>query len=282
MTDTSLDLEVLDFYNEGYEQDRLTAPHRAIEFWRTMDILARHLPVAPVTVYDIGGGPGRYALALAAAGYDVHLLDPVTLHTDQAAAASKASDHPLASVRRGDARALPYETHSGDAVLLLGPLYHLTTASGRARVWSEAARVLKPGGTVIAVGASRYYTVWQMLSQDLLALPGAEATVAEHLATGQHRNPGRDFERLWTTAYLHTPDELASEAQTAGLTVQALLAVEGPAKLLPDLATQMTDERGRERVLAAIRRTEAEPSVLGLSSHILVVADTGAAAEERV
>ncbi|MFE5709679.1 hypothetical protein ACFQ7J_02460 [Streptomyces sp. NPDC056501] len=36
----------------------------------------------------------------------------------------------------------------------------------------------------------------------------------------------------------------------------------------------MTDVPGRERVLAAVRRTEAERSVLGLSSHILVVAHT--------
>ncbi|MFE5709678.1 methyltransferase domain-containing protein [Streptomyces sp. NPDC056501] len=216
MTDTSLDPEILAFYNEGYEQDRLAAPRRAIEYLRTMDILVRYLPAAPATVYDVGGGPGRYALALAALGHQVHLLDPVPLHTEQAVAASNESD-PLASVRLGDARALPYATHSADAVLLLGPLYHLTTSSGRARAWAEATRVLKPGGTVIAVGASRFYTAWQMLSQDLLAVPGAEDAVAEHLATGQHRNPGRDFERLWTTAYFHTPEELAGEAADAGL-----------------------------------------------------------------
>ncbi|MFH8626030.1 methyltransferase domain-containing protein [Streptomyces vietnamensis] len=272
MTDTSLDPEILAFYNEGYEQDRLAAPHRAIEYLRTMDILGRHLPSAPSTVYDVGGGPGRYALALAALGHQVHLLDPVPLHTEQALTASKENAHPLASVRLGDARALPYETHSADAVLLLGPLYHLTTATGRARAWAEAVRVLKPGGTVIAVGASRFYTAWQMLSQDLLALPGAEEAIVEHLATGQHRNPGRDFERLWTTAYFHTPEELAGEAEDAGLTVRVLLAVEGPAKLLPNLGEQMADAEGRERVLAAVRRTEAERSVLGLSSHVLVVA----------
>ncbi|MFC5958390.1 hypothetical protein ACFP51_29280 [Streptomyces pratens] len=58
-----------------------------------------------------------------------------------------------------------------------------------------------------------------------------------------------------------------------------MLAVEGPAKLLPHLAGQMATETGRERVLAAVRRTEAEPSVLGLSSHVLVVADTPAQGE---
>ncbi|MFJ3310319.1 methyltransferase domain-containing protein [Streptomyces sp. NPDC086549] len=281
MTEPSLAPEILDYYNAGHEQDRLTAPHRLIEYWRTLDILQRHLPTPPATIYDVGGGPGRYALDLAALGHHVHLLDPVPLHTEQARAASAAAEQPLAGVRLGDARALPYETDSADAVLLLGPLYHLTTAEDRHRAWAEAARVLRPGGTVIGVGASRYYTAWQVLSQDLLGLPGAESVIAEHLATGQHRNPGRDFERLWTTAYLHTPHELADEARTAGLGVRVLLAVEGPAKLLPNLAEQMTTTRGRDRVLAAIRRMEAEPSVLGLSSHILVVAGTASGTPGR-
>ncbi|MFH8257741.1 class I SAM-dependent methyltransferase [Streptomyces roseolus] len=273
MADTPLDPDIRAFYDRGLEQDRLTAPHRAIEYWRTMDILTRHLPQPPATVYDIGGGPGRYALALAAAGHHVHLLDPVPLHTDQALTASQKAEHPLASVRVGDARALPYATHSADAVLLLGPLYHLTTGADRARAWAEAARVTRPGGTIAAVGASRYYTVWQMLSQDLLTLPGAEAATVGHLDSGQHRNETGD-ERLWTTAYFHTPDELAAEAEAAGLNVQALLAVEGPAKLLPNLAGQMATDAGRARVVAAIRRTESEPSILGMSSHNIVIATT--------
>ncbi|MGG8410495.1 class I SAM-dependent methyltransferase [Streptomyces sp. 12297] len=272
MTGNSLDPEILAFYNEGREQDRLAAPHRAIEYWRTMDILLRHLPAAPATVYDVGGGPGRYALDLAALGYTVHLLDPVPLHAEQAAAASSTASRPLAGVQVGDARMLPYATDSADAVLLLGPLYHLTDEADRRRAWAQAQRVVRPGGTVIAVGASRFYTAWQLLSQDILALPGSEDLVEEHLSTGQHRNPGRDFERLWTTAYFHAPDELVGEAQDAGLTVRALLAVEGPAKLL-DLGELMGTQAQRERILAAIRRTEAEASVLGMSSHVLVVAD---------
>lgn len=38
--------------------------------------LADHLPAPPATILDAGGGPGRYAVALAAAGHPVTLLDP--------------------------------------------------------------------------------------------------------------------------------------------------------------------------------------------------------------
>jgi hypothetical protein len=56
----------------------------------------------------------------------VHLLDPVPKHVEQARTASaRQPEYPLASAEVGDARRLPHADASADAVLLLGPLYHL-------------------------------------------------------------------------------------------------------------------------------------------------------------
>uniref|UniRef100_UPI003F49428C class I SAM-dependent methyltransferase n=1 Tax=Streptomyces sp. CA-136453 TaxID=3240050 RepID=UPI003F49428C len=269
-----IDNEILRYYNEGQEQERLRDPRRAIEFLRTLDILTRFLPPAPARVLDVGGGPGIYALALAEAGYDVTLIDPIPLHLQQATAASRESEHPLHDVHHGDARALPVADGHFDAVLLLGPLYHLVEDTDRRQAWKEAGRAARPGGLIAAAAVSRYYTTWEMLSKNKLDLPGAEDLVAAHVESGQHRNPERDFERLFTTAYLHAPQELADEATAAGHTVQALLAVEGPAKLLPDLADRINDDAHREQLLRALRRLEAEPSVLGCSEHVLALATT--------
>ncbi|WP_329321614.1 class I SAM-dependent methyltransferase [Streptomyces sp. NBC_01262] len=267
-----LDPDIARYYAQGMEKDRLADPRRSIEYLRTMDILGRYLPQAPATVLDVGGGPGRYALALAATGYDVTLLDPVALHVQQAREASKSAARPLARADVGDARHLTLPDGSADAVLLLGPLYHLVEASDRQQAWREALRVVRDGGVVVAAGVCRYYTTWEMLSKGKLDLPGAEAAVHAHVTTGQHRNPDHDFERLFTTAYLHDPHELAAEATTAGLTVQALLPVEGPTKLLPDLAARLQDQAGRDQVMRALQRLEDQPSVLGTSEHVLVVA----------
>src|SRR5205807_7475818 len=80
---------------------------------------------------------------LAARGYTVHLLDPVPLHLDQARARSAAQPHaPLASVGQGDARRLDLPAEQVDAVVLLGPLYHLTERTDRIRALNEAFRVL--------------------------------------------------------------------------------------------------------------------------------------------
>ena len=62
------------------------------------------------------------------------------------------------------------------------------------------------------------------------------------------------------------------EVGEAGLRLEAVLAIEGPGGVLPDLAERLTDPARRRRLLAAIRRVEAEPSLLGASSHLLAVA----------
>ncbi|MEV7279733.1 class I SAM-dependent methyltransferase [Streptomyces sp. NPDC093111] len=265
-----IDPEVLDFYNLGLEQERLQDPRRSVELRRTLDILARHLPQPPATVLDIGGGPGAYALPLTQEGYRVTLIDPVPLHIEQANRASARQDRALHRALQGDARCLPVEEQH-DAVLLLGPLYHLTSEEDRARAWQEAHRCLRPGGVVIAVAVSRFYAGWQALAANYMPLPGVAEGLANQMATGEYRNPSGD-ERLWTTAYFHTPDELAAEARAAGLTVRSLIAVEGPAKLLGDIADRMADPERRQHVLDVQRQIEEERSILGMSQHIVVVA----------
>ncbi|MBU8857715.1 MULTISPECIES: class I SAM-dependent methyltransferase [unclassified Micromonospora] len=267
---TSINPEILAFYSHGAEQARLADPRRRVEYLRTRDILTRHLPRTG-TVADVGGGPGAYALALAADGYRVHLVDPVPLHLQQAATASAHAEAPLTSILRADARQLPLRSGSCDAVLLLGPLYHLTDAADRAHAWTEAHRVLVPGGVLAAAATSRFYTTWEYLAKNLYDDPAVETMLARHLHDGQHRNPTGD-RRLFTTGYFHTPDGLAAEATTADLRPHALLTVEGAAKLLPDLAERLRDPPRRDLLLRAIRRVEAEPSLLGMSEHILLIA----------
>ncbi|MET7848490.1 hypothetical protein ABZT48_09620 [Streptomyces avermitilis] len=58
----------------------------------------------------------------------------------------------------------------------------------------------------------------------------------------------------------------------AGLQVRALLAVEGPAELLANLGELLQDEVRCEEVMGVPQQMEAQPSVLGTSAHVPVVA----------
>jgi SAM-dependent methyltransferase len=265
-----LPAEALAHYGTGYERERLAEGMSRLESARSQALLRRYLPPAPAVVLDIGGGPGAYATWLAREGYRVHLLDAVPLHVEQAREASaRQPDAPFAA-EVGDARDLPYGDRTTDAVLLFGPLYHLTDRDDRLRALSEVGRVLRPGGVFLAAAISRFASLVDGLKHGFLGDPAFRQILAHDLEDGQHRNPD-DRPYYFTTAFFHHPRELSQEISDAGLELEALLAVEGPAMILPDLDAWWQDEERRIQLLALIARVEAEPSLLGVSPHLMAI-----------
>ena len=258
--------EILSHYGEGVEQPRLLGGTSRLEFARTQLILSRFLPRPPARILDIGGGPGAYAWWLTDQGYMVHLVDAVPLHVEQARAAANGY-----TVALGDARSLHEPDASADAVLLLGPLYHLTERADRLRALAEAGRVLRPGGHLFVAAISRFASLLDGLRAYRLDDSAFMRIVERDLREGQHRNPENKPE-WFTTAYLHHPDELVREVRDAGLILADLLAVEGPGWLLPEFDARWRDDGRRQELLEAIGRIEREPSMLGVSAHFLAVA----------
>ena len=268
----TFDPDIEAYYRLGLERGRLREGVGELEFVRTRELLGRFLPRPPAIVVDVGGGAGVYAVPLAAEGYEMHLLDPVSLHVEQALTAARTEGTALAGAVVGDARRLPYPDASAHAVLLLGPLYHLTERADRLTALREARRVLRAGGVLLAAAVSRFASTFDGLAREFLVNQGFEEIVERDVHDGQHRNPEPDARPEWfTTAYFHRPDELKHELEEAGLDVEAVLAVEGPAAFRPQLDAWLTDRTRKEILLRAIGRVEAEPSVLGASAHLLAV-----------
>ena len=163
---------------------------------------------------------------------------------------------------------LTQDDSSCDAVLMLGPLYHITERDERVRALAEVKRVLQPGGVVAAAAISRFASLLDGLVNEWLGDPAFDAIVERDLAEGQHRNPTNHSE-WFTTAYFHHPDELRAEVEDAGLEFEALFGIEGPGWLLWE---QWGEPRGRENILRVARAVEQEQSLMGASSHLLVVA----------
>jgi len=133
-----IDNTIKDYYNKGLEQDRLTDEVGNLERIRTWDILHRYLPKPPTVILDIGGAAGAYAFDLASEGYQIHLVDPVKLHIDQAIRTNETVSHPLKEIILGDARNLTYDDEFAEVILYFGPLYHLTTKKERIKALNEA------------------------------------------------------------------------------------------------------------------------------------------------
>ena len=253
--------EIRDHYGQGVERDRLAGGTSRIELARTQELLGRVLPPPPAAVLDVGGGPGVYAAWLAELGYRVHLVDPVPLHVEQ------ATHRGGFTAALGDARRLEDADASYDAVLLLGPLYHLTERADRVRALTDAGRVARPGAPIAAAAISRFASLLDGLVHDRLADPAFRAIVERDLAEGQHRNPDGRVE-WFTTAFFHHPDELHGEVADAGLELEGIYGLEGPGWLLPRL---WDEPERREEVLFAARAVESEPALAGLSAHLLAI-----------
>ena len=266
----ALDPDVAGYYERAPEEHRLTEGAGKLEFARTQELVARLAPAPPAVVLDVGGGSGPYAAWLAARGYEVHLVDAVPRLVEQARQLSASAARPIASCRVGDARALDRPDRSVDMVLLLGPLYHLPEAADRGRALAEAARVLRPGGLLVAAVISRFASALDGLTRSLLGDADFSGVIERDLATGQHRNPGTRLD-WFTTAYFHHPDEIAHEVEAAGFALEGVFGIEGPIWLLADLDRRWSDAAERQRLLRLARTLEREPTLLGASAHLLAV-----------
>jgi ubiquinone/menaquinone biosynthesis C-methylase UbiE len=267
----ALDPAIADYYQRTAEETRLDVGPFQLERLRTRELIERHASPPPATVLDVGGAAGAYAFWLAERGYEVHLVDAAARLVEEARRRNAQTKRPLASCRVGDARQLPFEDASADVVLLLGPLYHLTDAKDRARALSEAARVLVPRGVLFVAGISRCASALDGLARELFQDQRFAAIVERDLRDGQHRN---ETERLdfFTTAFFHRPEDLRAEVTAAGVKLEGLYGIEGPGWLLSDLAERWANPRRREDVLRVARMLESEPSVAGISAHLLAVA----------
>ena len=265
------DEEILKYYNKGNERERLDDGLSQIEKVRTLDILERYIPKTASSIVDIGGGTGVYSFLLSEKGFDVHLLDAIPLHINQAKEINKSSKHPLKSLQVGDARNLPFEDNFADIVLLFGPMYHLIKKGDRLKTLEEAFRILKTGGMIFSVGISKFASLLDGFKKDFILDEGFRKIANEDLRTSQHRNP-TNKEHYFTTAFFHDPNELLIEHIEVGFNQLELLAIEGPLGLLENIINYVSDQQNLEIFLDYAKKIEKETSLIGASSHIMVIA----------
>jgi ubiquinone/menaquinone biosynthesis C-methylase UbiE len=161
-------------YDAGVEVEynRLTeTPLREAEYQLIIELLDEYIPSGSVVI-DIGSGPGRYAEHLMKRNCKVGLID-------LSAKSLKAFSDRMGSTCNPDntifnrvscATQLNWvDDSTADAILLMGPLYHLVSDEHRNLTLAHCKRILKPHGLLFTVFLSPF-----LVSNNGLEIGGKE------------------------------------------------------------------------------------------------------------
>ena len=277
----TIDNNVLAYYEAGREYNRLRKNIGLIEFERTKELLLENLPKPPAVIYDVGGAYGEYSWWLASLGYEVHLFDlsetnirmSKELGREYIGACLKASEV-------CDARSVPRGNKSADAVLLMGPLYHITDYNERIFAIKESCRMLKDDGVLFAAGLTPFsvllhnITVYSPDGENKnteLENPEFIAMVERELNDGNHINPdGKVYSGLGTS-HLHTAKALKSELCEGGFSKSVVHGVMGGAWLANNIDELWNSEKSKNALMNTVRLLDTHEEIIGLSGHLLAI-----------
>lgn len=256
------------YYGSFDENNRLHADGSGrLEYEMTLGILRKHLPER-ARILDLGGATGVYSFPLAEMGHEVYLADLSEDLIDEAR--EKNADGRLKSCDVVNAIDLGlYADGFFDAVLLLGPLYHLTERKERERCLSEVNRVLKPGGTVIAAFiphlagsiaiVDRYLRSPEQVSVDNLC---------EVFKTGRFHNAS---DVGFQEGYYPTAAEVEALFSAQGFLKRKIRSVRGFGYEKEDAIYSITDASMFGKIMEMIEETAGESAIIETCGHAAYV-----------
>jgi S-adenosylmethionine-dependent methyltransferase len=222
----ALERAVQALYGSDPEREWVRMEHHRTEFASTCRALRAHLPPPPARILDCGGGPGRYAITLTKLGYEVTLFDLSPELLTLARRRAGEAEMQLAATDQGTATDLSrYPDAHFDAVLLMGPLYHLLNEADRRAALAEAYRVVKPGGPVFAAFIARYAAHIDAIA-DYPDIAFEHSDEYDQIAATGLLPPPCDGSVAFTAHFAH-PSEVRPLCVSVDLEVDQVLAVEG-------------------------------------------------------
>ena len=269
------DSKIRAYYAESEEREwlRLADGEGLVEFAITTHALAEHLPKSG-RVLDIGGGPGRYAIWLAQRGYQVVLADlsPNLLDIARAEISKAGLEARIEAFVEADARDLNrWPDDAFDAVLSLGPFYHLPELDDRHAAAREMARVLRPSGLAFVAFMPRYTFLRRTLAiADERQHLESPDWVTQLMSDGRFDNdrPGR-----FNAGYGAHPTEIEPFLTGHGFKSVALLATESVASGLGEQISELanTSPHTYRAALDLMIQAASDRSIHGTSGHLLYV-----------
>ena len=263
---------IAETYNQDPQREwsRLVRdPYHTLEFRVTWHYLQKYLPPTG-KVLDGGGGPGRYALELCRAGYQVNLFDLsarlLEVARDKFRMEPEIVQRRLLESVEGDIRDLSYypDSHFDVVLCLGGPLTHISEKAGREQAFAELVRVTRPGG-IIAVAVVRYLAVLRTIMEqftDELVIPSFQTLLDEGDTTGPTNT-------IW---HFYRAAELRQQAEAHGLITLEMAGCQGLSTGMIAATNALAQDQAKwQRWLDLVVDTANDPALVDLAEHILYI-----------
>jgi 2-polyprenyl-3-methyl-5-hydroxy-6-metoxy-1,4-benzoquinol methylase len=254
------------YYNKRAEDEWQRLERHRMEFSLSSRLLEERLPTGG-RILDCGGGSGRYSLWLAERGYQVTLFDLSSSCLDRAKV--EASNRNLELIYEcGSATDLSrFPNDTFDAVLLMGPLYHLMELRERQQSVAEAARVLRRPGLLAAAFITRTAAlrfVAKQWSERILDLYEPMLHLSEQGFSEAF--PPADDDHFH--AYFSHPTEVEPLLKAGGLKPTGTFAVEGFVSMIDDQLNTLEGPQWSAWVDLNLKWA-GDPSLFSGAEHLL-------------
>jgi S-adenosylmethionine-dependent methyltransferase len=213
------------FYDKNARAELIRLDKYILEWDMTNKIIEDYIK-SPVSILDLGGGPGKYSIHLSKKGHKVTLADISNKNLELARKNALKANVVIRGFFHVNATDLScFNDSSFDAILCLGPLYHLPKPADRIKAMNEAIRVLRINGFLFVSFISSFGPILDCLRYHPETILDRKSYLLEKFMDGKRleRKPGKGF----ADAYYHHPFEIEPFMSQFKLKKEKITAVEG-------------------------------------------------------
>lgn len=259
--------DIAEYYDNNAESEHIRLERHQLEYDLTWRYLNEYLPPQG-SILEVGAATGRYTVELARRGFDVTAVDLSAVQLEQCR--QRLADAGLEQrvcLVASDARCLAeVAARVFDAVLLMGPLYHLIEEEDRKVALKQATSRLVEGGIIISAHISRFGIMGDLMQK----MPDWIKNQVEVRSVIEKGRDSDSYPKGAFRAYCTKVSEIAPLHEAAGIQTLVLAAVE-PAIAADDASYNCLEGRRRQLWLDLLYEMSTEASILGASRHLLYI-----------